>query len=71
VDQLLGVIVLDTLGREAGPLSTITISDAVPVPVGTYTMTVVSNGSVNAWPADSGYTQSVISGASTFTVSDF
>jgi hypothetical protein len=51
--------------------STLTISDAVPVPVGTYTMTVVSNGAVGAWPADTGYTQSVISGASTFTVSDF
>jgi hypothetical protein len=51
--------------------STITISEPVPVPLGTYTLTVVSNGTVGAWPADAGYTQSVISGASTFTVSDF
>ena len=50
---------------------TITISDPVPVPVGAYFVTVVSNGTVGAWPADPNYTQSVISGGATFTVSDF
>ena len=54
-----------------GSPGAIQISDPVPVPVGTYTMTVVSNGTVAAWPSDPGYTQSVISGSSTFTVSDF
>jgi hypothetical protein len=51
--------------------STISISEPVAVPVGTYTLTVVSNGAVGNWASDSGYSQSVISGASTFTVSDF
>jgi hypothetical protein len=54
-----------------GTSSTITVSDPVPVPVGSYTLTVVSNGSLAAWPADPSYTQSAVSGASTFTVSDF
>jgi len=54
-----------------GTSGTIMVSDPVPVPVGTYTVTVVSNGTVNAWPADANYTQSVLCSGSTFTVSDF
>jgi len=54
-----------------GQSGTITISDPVPVPVGTYTLTVVSNGTVNAFPADTSYTQSVICSGATFTVADF
>jgi hypothetical protein len=54
-----------------GSSSTITIADAVPVPMGTYTVTVVSNGTLAAWPADTSYTQSVLSSGATFTVSDF
>jgi hypothetical protein len=54
-----------------GANSAITISDPVPVPIGSYTLTVVSNGAMAAWPADTSYAQSAVSGSSTFTVSDF
>jgi hypothetical protein len=63
-------------GLSAQPLSTtanatITISDGVPVPTGTYTLTIVSNGSVGAATSDSTYTNSIISSGSTFTVADY
>lgn len=54
-----------------GSTGSIVLSNAVPVPVGTYTLTVVNNGTPNAWPSDPNYTQSVVSSGSTFTVSDF
>jgi hypothetical protein len=54
-----------------GTPGTVMISEPMPVPVGTYTLTVVSNGTLNAWPSDPNYTQSVVSSGSTFTVSDF
>lgn len=41
------------------------------VPSGAYTVTVVSNGAANASSTDSGYSQSVVSSAATFTVAPF
>ncbi|OLE29391.1 MAG: hypothetical protein AUG44_04375 [Actinobacteria bacterium 13_1_20CM_3_71_11] len=55
----------------SSPATTISLSDPVPVPIGTYTVTVVSNGTMNAFPTDASYTQSVVSSGSTFTVSDY
>jgi hypothetical protein len=43
------------------------IANANPLPVGTYTITVVSNGAVGA----TGVSQSIISSGSTFTIADF
>jgi hypothetical protein len=42
-----------------------------PVPVGSYTLTVVSNGGANAETTDENYSQSIISSGSTFTVADY
>jgi hypothetical protein len=41
-----------------------------PVPIGTYTLTVVNSGALNA-ATDPAYTQSIISSGSTFTVADY
>jgi hypothetical protein len=53
----------------------LTITNVAPVPVGTYTLTVVSNGlndvQANGNNEDLNYTASVISNGSTFTVSDY
>jgi hypothetical protein len=53
----------------------LTISNAVPVPTGTYTLTVVSNGQNDVQSGgshvDTTFTQSVISSGSTFTISDY
>lgn len=42
-----------------------------PVPVGVYTVTVVSNGAVNAPATDNAFSQSVVTSGSTFTVADY
>lgn len=53
----------------------VSVSDAGPVPVDSYTMTVVSNGGVDVQVgggnADANYSKSVVSSGATFTVSDF
>jgi hypothetical protein len=60
------------LSRPATADDTVTMTVAAPVtvPDSPYTMTVVSDGSVDA-QAGGGYTQSVISSGSTFTVAPF
>jgi hypothetical protein len=63
-------IVLSNAATAVGTVPTLTIFPQTPVPIGTYTVTVVNNGAVNAQTA-SGYTQSIISGGSTFTVADY
>jgi hypothetical protein len=60
----------NALGGTPSGTTTLIATLASPVPVGTYTMTVVSTGAIGTPPA-TGYTQSIISSGSTFTVSDF
>jgi hypothetical protein len=54
----------------SGANAAMTIFTPYAVTVGTYTVTVVSNGAANAQAA-TGYTQSIISSGSTFTVADY
>ncbi|MBL7254313.1 IPT/TIG domain-containing protein [Paractinoplanes lichenicola] len=67
-----------TLSQAATATATgasLTIVTQGPVPVDSYTVTVVSNGLNDVQPAgtnaDANYTKSVVSSGSTFTVSDF
>ena len=53
-----------------GSSGTFTIGNAVPVPIGTYTVTVVSNGAGDE-QNDTNFTKSIISSGSTFTVADY
>jgi hypothetical protein len=53
-----------------GATATMQIFTATPVPNGTYTVTVVSNGAVGGQTATN-YSQSIISSGSTFTVADY
>ncbi|MDT4989799.1 MAG: hypothetical protein QOI74_3893, partial [Micromonosporaceae bacterium] len=53
-----------------GPTAVATIGNPTLVPIGTYTVTVVSDGMVDA-DSDVDYSQSIISSGSTFTVSDY
>jgi hypothetical protein len=50
--------------------SSVTLTYPNPVPNGTYTLTIVSNGTVGGQSA-TGYTQTVVSSGSTFTVADY
>jgi hypothetical protein len=53
-----------------GAAADIAVTPSVPVPNGTYTITVVNNGAGDA-EVVTGYQQSIISSGSTFTVSDY
>jgi hypothetical protein len=53
-----------------GTGTTVNIFPLIPVPVGTYTLTVVSSGATGA-QLNVGYSQSIISSGSTFTVADY
>ncbi|WP_189113603.1 IPT/TIG domain-containing protein [Pilimelia terevasa] len=59
----------------AGGTVTMTIANPVPVPNGTYTVAVISNGAVDVQAGgaseDANYTESIISSGSTFTVADY
>jgi hypothetical protein len=72
VSQTGTAAVLSAPGTSAatGSSSTVTIGTVAPVPVGTYTVTVVNSGAGNL-QADPNFTQSIISSGSTFTVSDY
>ncbi|MCW2506383.1 MAG: Hepatocyte growth factor receptor [Actinomycetia bacterium] len=54
---------------------TIVVDNLIPVPIDTYTITVVSNGGpgveAGGLHTDADYTQSIVSSGSTFTVSDY
>jgi IPT/TIG domain-containing protein len=50
---------------------TVTVSPAAQIPDGTYTMTVVSDGGLDAAASDPDYGQSIITSGSTFTVADY
>jgi hypothetical protein len=55
-----------------GAQTDLVVTQSTPVPVGTYTMTVVNNGAVGAnvsAPAD--FLQSIVSSGSTFTVAEY
>jgi hypothetical protein len=65
-----GVPTLSNAATASAPSPTLTLHSGVPIPNGTYTVTVVSNGTVGAQLL-SGYTQSIISSGSTFTVADY
>jgi hypothetical protein len=61
------------LNGGACPGGTSNVVDVIPVaavPVGTYTVTVVSSGAANAQSV-AGYSQSIISSGSTFTVAEY
>jgi hypothetical protein len=62
-----------TLSRTASSTGTgpLAVSPAAQVPDGVYTMTVVSNGALNAAATDTEYTQSIGTRRSTFTVADY
>jgi hypothetical protein len=62
-----------TLSRAATAPGTVTVavSPAAQIPDGTYTMTVVTNGDLNAAATDPDYSQSIITSGSTFTVADY
>jgi hypothetical protein len=64
-----GVATLSNTPTTAGTNVVLTLT--TPIPVGTYTVTVVSNGAANASTTDATYSQSIISSGSTFTVADF
>ncbi|WP_189170358.1 IPT/TIG domain-containing protein [Pilimelia anulata] len=59
----------------AGGTVTLTVANPVAVPIGAYTLTVVSNGAVDVQAGganeDTAYTQSIISSGATFTVADY
>jgi hypothetical protein len=69
--QSSGTVVLLSAPPVVGSALVATIGDPMPVPVGTYTLTVVSDGLVDADTIDPDYTQSIISSGSTFTVADY
>jgi hypothetical protein len=58
------------IATSAGATQTMTVFTPYPVTIGTYTVTVVNNGSAGA-QAVAGYSQSIISSGSTFTVADY
>jgi IPT/TIG domain len=71
-----GATLSNPVGGTGTATITATVSNPVAVPVGTYTLTVVSNGAIDANTTgdpnfDSNYTQSIISSGSTFTVADY
>jgi len=49
----------------------VTVANAIPVPAGAYTLTVVNDGQVDANTNNTDYGQSVISSGSTFSVADY
>jgi hypothetical protein len=62
-----------TLSRPATATgtTTMTISAAVPIADGAYTLTFVTNGALDAAANDPDYSQSIITSGSTFTVADY
>jgi IPT/TIG domain-containing protein len=61
-----------TVGAGTIPITVqLILYPAAPVPPGAYTITVVSNGDVDADTTDSNFSQSVVSSSATFTVSGF
>jgi hypothetical protein len=66
-----GTATLSNLPTTGAASANSTLTLYSPVPVGVYTVTVVSNGAANAATTDVNYVQSIISSGSTFTVSDY
>jgi hypothetical protein len=64
-----GTATLSKTPTTGGTNVALTLVNAVPI--GSYTLTVVSNGAVNSQTTDTNYTQSIISSGSTFTVADY
>ena len=64
------VLSVPATSAATGSSGTFTIGNAVPVPIGTYTVTVVSNGAGDE-QNDTNFTKSIISSGSTFTVADY
>jgi hypothetical protein len=63
---------LSDAAANAGAQTDFVVTQSVPVPNGTYTITVVNNGALNANVASaSTYQQSIISSGATFTVADY
>ena len=62
---------LPATGAATGAPGTVTITDSVPVPVGTYTVTIVSNGAGDEETNDPAFQKSIISSGSTYTVADY
>ena len=65
------VLSLPATGAATGAPGTVTITDSVPVPVGTYTVTIVSNGAGDEETNDPAFQKSIISSGSTYTVADY
>ncbi|MEV0559906.1 IPT/TIG domain-containing protein [Dactylosporangium sp. NPDC050588] len=65
-----GVPTLSNAATATALTPTLTLHSGIPLPNGTYTVTVVSNGAVGA-QLTAGYTQTIISSGSTFTVADY
>jgi hypothetical protein len=65
-----GTATLSTTPTTALATAPVTVFDVIPIPNNAYTITVVNNGSVGANTA-AGYSQSIISSGSTFTVADY
>jgi len=68
-------IVISSAATTTATGVTISIGNAVAVPVGTYTMTVVSNGNPDVGAgrnhADPNFVRTVVASTSTFTISDY
>src|SRR5262249_51805027 len=65
-----GSITLSQPATASGTSLTIAIG-AMPISIGTYTLTVVNDGSIADMSASTSYLQSVISSGSTFTVAPY
>ncbi|GAA1507573.1 hypothetical protein GCM10009827_022180 [Dactylosporangium maewongense] len=65
-----GVPTLSNAATATATTPSLTLHSGIPIPNGTYTVTVVSNGAVGA-QLTAGYSQTIISSGSTFTVADY
>ncbi len=65
-----GVPTLSNAATASALTPTLTLHSGIPIPNGTYTVTVVSNGAIGAQLLPN-YTQTIISSGSTFTVADY
>ncbi len=70
ITDVTGVIATLSVTVTAVSAPAVAVFTPYPVPIATYTVTVVNNGTVNA-QATAGYSQSIISSGSTFTVADY